>query len=169
MKTIASLALGFAGLIHLVLAPEHYAHAPAHGLFFALAGVAELAWALAFLRWPGERMYYAGISLAGALLILWVATRFVPMPFEHEVGEVDLAGLLCKLSELVGLGALLALAAQGRIAGLAKRSLVGFMGEALILGAFFGFGAYMVAHEVEPYMPFLEDEAHHEEELLEHP
>ncbi|MEX2162076.1 MAG: hypothetical protein WD751_09190 [Anaerolineales bacterium] len=163
MTRLASLAIAAAGVIHLIIAPEHYAHSPAHGILFAMAGVTEIAWALAFLRWPTERMYYVGISIAGALIALWALTRFIPMPFEHEIGEVDLAGVLCKLSELIGLGALLILASQGRIAGLARRTFVGFMGEAIILGAFFGIGAYMVAHEVEPYLPFLGGEIHSEE------
>jgi len=70
IKRLASLAIGAAGLIHLVLAPEHYAHAPAHGIFFALAGIAEILWALAFLRWPIEGIYYVGIVLAGAMIVI---------------------------------------------------------------------------------------------------
>ena len=160
MNRVASLAIAFAGVIHIVLAPEHYAHSAAHGIFFAAAGVAELMWAFAFLRWPGERTYYIGIGLAGALIVIWGATRIVPAPFEHEIGAIDAQGIITKLSELVGLYALVSLAANGRIAGLAKRSFAGFVAEAVILAAFFGFGFYMVAHTVEPYMPFLGGEIH---------
>jgi hypothetical protein len=42
MISIITIAIAIAGLIHLVLAPAHYAHAPAHGVFFALAGMAEI-------------------------------------------------------------------------------------------------------------------------------
>jgi hypothetical protein len=164
MDRLAVVAIAFAGLVHLIVAPEHYAHSPAHGIFFVISGIAEIGWAFAYWRWPSERTYYVGVSLAGALLILWGITRIVPMPFEHEIGEIDLAGLACKASELVGLLALVALATAGKVGGVAKRSFAGFLAEAVILGAFFGVGAYMVTHTVEPYMPFLGGEAHEEEE-----
>lgn len=169
MALVASLAVGLAGLLHLILAPDHYAHAPAHGVFFALAGIAELTWAVAFLRWRGQNMYYLGIVIAGALVVLWIITRFVPMPFEHEIGAVDLEGIATKAGEVVGIGALAILATQGRVPGLGKRSLAGYAAEAVVLAAFFGVGIYMVAHTVAPYMPFLGGEVHEEGELPEAP
>lgn len=164
MNRLASFSIAFAGALHIALAPEHYAHSPAHGIFFAIAGAAEIVWALAFLRWPGERMYYIGIVLAGALIVTWAATRIIPAPFEHEIGVVDLQGVVTKLSELIGLLALVALATKGRVTGLAKRTFAGFLAEAVVLAGFFGFGFYMVAHSVEPYMPFLGGEAHEEQD-----
>lgn len=164
MDRLAVIAISIAGLIHILVAPEHYAHSPAHGIFFVLAGLAELVWAFVYWRWPSQRAYYVGVSLAGALIILWAVTRIVPMPFEHEIGTIDLAGLASKACELTGMLALVAYATAGRVSGLAKRTFAGFLAEAVILGAFFGMGAYMVTHTVEPYMPFLGGEAHEEEE-----
>ena len=164
MNKIASLAIAAAGVIHLILAPQHYAHAPAHGIFFALAGVAEIAWAILFLRYPAQPMYYSGLALAGGLVVLWIITRYMPAPFGHEVGLIDMGGIACKLSELAGIVALVAIAAQGRIAGLAKHSMARIAGTALLLAFSVGVVTYEVSLAVEPFFPSLVGEGHHEEE-----
>jgi hypothetical protein len=48
----AALLMAVAGIIHLVITPIHYAHAPAHGLFFALCGVIQIALGLLIWRRP---------------------------------------------------------------------------------------------------------------------
>ncbi len=162
LNRVASFAIAFAGLIHLVLVPEHYAHAPAQGIFFAVAGIVEIVWAILFLRKPTENMYYIGVALAGGLIVLWGVTRVLPEPFAHEIGEIDLGGIVCKVSEMVGVVALLMLAAQGKIAGIIKRSFGRLLSEALLVSFFVAFLAYVAGHEFEPLMPFLAGE--HEEQ-----
>ncbi|MEO1368792.1 MAG: hypothetical protein AAFX50_16575, partial [Acidobacteriota bacterium] len=44
--SVAVLALAVAGAVHLQIAPVHYDHAPAHGLFFGGLGVAQVLWAI---------------------------------------------------------------------------------------------------------------------------
>lgn len=166
LNKVAAYSIAFAGLIHIYLAPHHYSHAPAHGIFFVVSGVAELVWAYLFLRMrkPSENMYYIGIALAGGLIILWSATRILPVPFEHEIGEIELSGIICKISEIVGILALLMLAAEGKVAGI-KRSLGRLFSEALLVSFFVATLVYVAGHELEPLMPFLAGE-HEEEELV---
>lgn len=38
IRSIGVLTIALAGLVHLLIAPLHYDHAPAHGIFFAVAG-----------------------------------------------------------------------------------------------------------------------------------
>lgn len=168
INRIASLSLAAAGIIHIVLAPEHYSHAPAHGLFFAVAGVAQIIWAYAFWRQPTERLYYIGLILAGGLVVLWTLTRFLPAPFHHHPEAVDIGGIACKISELVSFGALLALAAQGSIVGLRKQTSLRLLGVALVLSLVFGGVTYVAAKAAEPFFPSLgapshEDDDHHED------
>ncbi|HLD93153.1 MAG TPA: hypothetical protein VI703_03015 [Anaerolineales bacterium] len=155
MKVVASIAIAIAGYIHIYLAPQHYAHAPAHGIFFAVAGLAEIAWAVGFLRWPSRPFYYAGLAMAGGLVALWVVTRYLPAPFGHEVGAIDAGGIASKLGEMVGILALVALATQGRILGLAKQSFGRLLATAVLLGAAAGVVTYGVSRAVEPLFPFL--------------
>jgi hypothetical protein len=169
MNRIASLSLAFAGIIHLVLAPQHFSHAPAHGIFFAVAGVAQIIWAYAFWRKPTERLYYVGLGLAGGLVVLWVMTRLLPAPFHHHPEAVDFGGIACKISELVSFGALLALAAQGSIVGLRKQTTLRLLGVAVVLSVVAGGVTYVAAKAAEPLFPSLnaaghEDDGEHQEE-----
>lgn len=173
MNRIASLSLAVAGIIHLVLSPEHYSHAPAHGLFFAGAGVAQIIWAYAFWRQPTERLYYIGLVLAGGLVVLWILTRFLPAPFHHLPETIDIGGIACKISELVSFGALLALAAQGSIVGLRKQTTLRLLGVALVLSLVVGGVTYVAAKAAEPLFPSLgaprhENDADHHEEDSDH-
>lgn len=155
IKLIANMAFGLAGCIHLVLAPQHYAHAPAHGIFFILAGIAEVIWAAMFWKRPSATTYYIGLILAGGLLILWVLTRFLIPPFEHEPGPIDAGGLLTKMSESAGMILLFILARQGQIAGFVRRNTARMVGIAIGLAVISGIGAYQVGMAAEPLFPGL--------------
>ena len=153
MRYIAMTALALAGLIHLVIGPGHYAHAPAHGIFHTVAGTMEIIWALAFWRRSTQGLYLTGVSLVGGLIVLWAITRLLPAPFEVEPGAVDATGLLSKGAELVGIVALLALARRGRLVGMVTPSARLLAGAALALALTFGwatFGIGLAAVELVP-------------------
>ena len=152
---IASIPIAFAGIVHAFLVPEHFAHAPAHGLFFAASAVVEIAWAYLFWRRQDEKTYYAGLMIAGGLVVLWAATRVLPAPFEHEVGVIDLGGIISKTSELAGMVALLMLASQGKITGISGRSFGRLLAEGVILSFFVASLAYVAGYDFEPLLPFL--------------
>ncbi|MCQ3980642.1 MAG: hypothetical protein DPW09_45120, partial [Anaerolineae bacterium] len=57
IRSICVITIALAGLVHLLIAPAHYAHAPAHGLFFAAAGIVQCIWAVAFWRRPSLALY----------------------------------------------------------------------------------------------------------------
>jgi cell division protein FtsW (lipid II flippase) len=163
MKRIAPIAVAIAGAIHLILAPEHYAHAPAHGIFFLIVGIAEMAWAVMFLDKPTRSNYYIGLALSGGLVVLWAITRVLPAPFHGEVEAIDLGGIACKVSELTGLFALLVMAAQGSIVGLGKQSLTRLAGVAVLIASAVAGITYGVSRAAEPLLPSL-SASHHEGE-----
>lgn len=166
MNRIATFAVAVAGVVHLIVAPEHYAHAPAHGIFFVVVGLAEIAWAIIFLRQPTQQVYYAGLLLTGGLLVLWAVTRIVPAPFHGHAEAVDLGGIVCKLSELVGLAALVLVAAQGGIAGLGRQAFVRLAAVAVLLSVAAGALSYGVGRAAEPLFPSLfgESAEHHHDD-----
>jgi hypothetical protein len=167
-RIVSVLAIAVAGIIHLILAPVHFDHAPAHGVFFALAGVGEILWAMLFWRRPSESLYNLGLLLVGGLVSLWVITRFVPGPFEHEPGALDLGGIACKVSELAGILALTILAFQGSVIGAARRSAVRVVADALALALLGGLAFFMVGRAAEPLLPFLASTGGHEEAGSDH-
>jgi hypothetical protein len=163
LRLLSISTISLAGLIHLILAPTHFAHAPAHGIFFVAAGVAEILWALAFWRKPSPRLYYAGIALIGGLVFLWLITRFFVSPFEHEPGAWDLGGLACKASELLGILTLGTLAVQGQIAGMPPSTLMRTASIAALLSLVVGGVTYGGGLAVEPLLPSLAAMDEHEQ------
>ncbi len=108
----AAICVAFAGLVHLISAPQHVDHV-GHALFLMLAGVTEVVWGLAFWRKPSAVLYSLGVVLAGAFILLWAITRIVPAPFGHGPGDVEVVGIASKLAESAGLAGLLAMIALG--------------------------------------------------------
>jgi hypothetical protein len=154
-RSIPALGMALAGAIHLVLAQGHYTHAPAHDIFFLLAGIAEIAWALFFHRRPSPRLFLLGLAMAGGLVVLWAITRIAPAPFEHEASAVDVGGLACKGSELASILALAFLAVRGEIVGLTRLPPVRIGAIALAAALVSGAALYTVGHAMEPLQPLL--------------
>lgn len=155
MVNLAVVSLALAGGIHLGLVPEHFEHSPAHGIFFAIVGVAEILWAFVFWRRPGRILYYIGVGLSGGLIVLWAVTRVFPAPFEHTLGEIDLAGIVCKLVEFVGLVALVSWALRSKISGIKKQSMARVALVALLVALVSGLFSFGVGHAAEPFFPSL--------------
>lgn len=164
LVTGAAVLMIIAGLIHIVIAPTHWSHAPAHGLFFVIMGLAQIVWGLLFWRFPSASLYQSGIILAGSLLTLWVITRLLPAPFEHAPGTIDLAGILCKTSELLGIALLVAIVLAG-VNGNQQRRSVWRGAVILMLVAFIGgWVTYGVGYALEPMFPTLQGSAEHVED-----
>ncbi len=171
IRSVCIITIALAGLVHLIIAPAHYDHAPAHGIFFAIAGLIQCGWAVAFWRRPSLALYRAGLAVSGGLVVLWLLTLALPAPFGgHDAGSIDTSAVVCKLSELVGLIALVALMIQGGQWALkGKLSAPRLLGEAvvisLIVGAIF-FGAGKAA---EPLFPQWQHSAAHAHEEIDQP
>lgn len=170
MRYISMAAIALAGLIHLGLAPEHYAHAPAHGIFFVVAGIMEISWALAFWYRPTQVLYRIGLALVGGMVVLWAITRVLPAPFGHGPEAINVSGLACKGSELIGIIALVMLALQGQLIGVARPSVSHVGGEALALALIVGFASFGIGHAMAPLLPALgpQEEDVHEEHVHSH-
>ncbi len=167
-KTLSQAAvftMMLAGVLHLYVVRDHWAHAPAHGLFFLTAGVLQIAWSIAFLRSDREILRRFGFVGALVLVLLWAVTRIVPAPFGHGPEEVDLPGVATKLCEVAcaaALGLLIAASAAAQPRRTAWRPVVGLAAAALVLTGL----TYGVARAAEPILPGLSAEA---AEQHEHP
>ena len=164
---IAVTSIALAGFIHLAIVPDHLSHAPAHGISFALIGLAQISWVIIFwrflsvkpLHWSGlavsEGMvvlcYWAGFALSGGIVVLWLLTQIFSPPFATEPEPVDLATLVSKIAETIGFIALLAYARQLRIG---PSSLVA-VSKALTLALVFGVVSFGSGHAAVPIFPHL--------------
>ncbi|MEM9555264.1 MAG: MbnH family di-heme enzyme [Acidobacteriota bacterium] len=131
---LAALAMAVAGVVHLEIAPAHFAHAPAHGLFFGLLGVLQVAWVVAVLavaatvrgslirRVPRTlgALRASGLCLGGGAVVLWVLTQWVRTPFAVSPEPIDGPTVISKVAELVSAIALVA-ASSGSVGAPRRR------------------------------------------------
>jgi hypothetical protein len=80
---VAACAFG-AAAIHFGFAPDHFGESRFHGAFFFLAGWAQLAFGLAVILRPSRAVLRLGILLNVAIVVLWVVSRVVGMPFGDD-------------------------------------------------------------------------------------
>jgi len=157
-RRLAEMAAAFmiaAGVIHLLIAPLHGAHALAHGWFHLASGVAQVAWGIAFWRKPTKLLVQVGIVLAGSLITLYGITRLMPAPFSNEIEAVEFYGIVSKLCEgivVAVLSALLVVSATMRERrSAAWRTVVATLGAAILIGGL----TYGVASAAQPLLPWL--------------
>jgi hypothetical protein len=155
-----------AGILHLLLVSVHMEHAPAHGLFFLLVGIAQIIWGVLVWNRPSQRLYYIGAVMAGWLIILYGVTRFLPAPFSHAPEAIETIDIVCKLCEALGMISLLILIFQGLLFHGGRFNAWRAISLILIVPVLAGFVTYSIARAAEPILPWLAgpaEEHHHEE------
>src|SRR5829696_6808987 len=112
LYTVAALSL-LAALIHLWVTPEHFEEWWGYGTFFLVAAVAQVVYVPVLLNWPNRNILLLGIAGNSAIVLLYLLTRVVGIPFfgpeagEVEgVGIVDVCATMSEVAIVVALGAL---------------------------------------------------------------
>jgi hypothetical protein len=108
----AALSL-LAALIHLWVTPEHFEEWRGYGTFFLTVAIVQGFYSVALLRWPRQLVFYLGIGGNLAIIILYIVTRTVGIPFfgphageVEEVGVVNLCAAMSELALAIALGVL---------------------------------------------------------------
>lgn len=152
-----------AGIIHLVIVPEHWEHAPAHGLFFLIVGILQIVWGVTIWRRPSMQVYYVGAVMAGGLIVLYVLTRIFPAPFGHGPEAVAWIDIVCKFCEAIGMFTLGLLIFQGMMIRSGRPFSWRAIVIVLLLAFAGGFATYGIARAAEPLFPSLAGEEHHDD------
>ncbi len=98
---LAGGLLALAGIVHLLLAPEHLEEAPGLGLAFLAGGVLALGWALVVARRPGPAVWGAGMVIALAMGLAYLASRTVGLAGMHEAWDENVqAAVAAGIAEL---------------------------------------------------------------------
>ena len=112
LYTVAMLSL-LAALIHLWVMPEHFEEWWGYGMFFLVAGVVQVVYVPLLVRWPTQTVLLLGIAGNSAIVLLYLFTRVVGIPFfgpeagEAEgVGVIDVCATSSEAALVVSLGAL---------------------------------------------------------------
>ena len=148
--------------VHLWIAPDHFQHAPAHGLFFGFLGVVQLVWVALWIGRPRAKVAFLGVVLSGGVIVLWLLTQTVAIPFADDPEPLDAATMVSKCSEAVAFVYLLIwlvirpeLSSPERSKGQRTRAIGQVVATSLVSGFLLFSGGFVAA----PYLPGLAHQA----------
>jgi hypothetical protein len=92
-----------AGIIHLIVTSSHFEEWLGYGVFFLVAAIAQIGYAVVLMiNSPNPTMLWAGICGNGAIILLWLTTRTVGIPFfGPNAWEIEPVGLLDSISKII--------------------------------------------------------------------
>ena len=94
---LALLSAG-AGIIHLAVLGPHLRESWLFGVFFAVAALAQLGWALLIMLQPSRRLWLAGAVGNALVIVVWILSRTVGLPVGAEAGHAEPVGFVDALS-----------------------------------------------------------------------
>lgn len=100
----AAAATAIAGILHLTIASNVLGFNLNIGIFFIVAGIAQLFWVVPMLRRWGLPWYYAGIGGTIVLIILFAITRMPGNPITGRAGEISPMAIAVELLEAAFIG-----------------------------------------------------------------
>jgi hypothetical protein len=99
----AGAATAIAGILHLVMFSNIIGRNPATGIFFLVAGMAQLFWTIPMVRRWGRIWYYIGIAGTIVLIIMFFITR-VPNPITTRALSINSMGILIEIFQFMYAG-----------------------------------------------------------------
>jgi len=114
------------GIMHVLLAPDHLADVGiGHGIYFAIAGSAQIGFGLLFISKPTRGLAIIGTAGTIGSIFLYFITRMVELPEPFGALEgIDQVGIIAKVAEVSLVAILIYL-----IVYLRKQMLVGITKE----------------------------------------
>jgi hypothetical protein len=85
----AAATTAIAGILHLIQASNSLGFNLNTGIFFIVAGIAQLFWVVPMIRRWGMPWYYVGIGGTIVLIILYVITRMPDNPITGRGGPIS--------------------------------------------------------------------------------
>jgi hypothetical protein len=114
-----------AGILHLILASNVIGSNILSGIFFIVAGIAQIFWALPMVKRWGKIWYYIGIAGTVILIILWVITR-APNPITEgralPINEMGIAIEVFQIAYIVITAIIIAKERSGKVQTIKERS-----------------------------------------------
>ena len=109
VRAIAVAASIGAGTIHLALTPDHFGESAALGLGFVAAVAFQFSWIMTAVANLGRVSAVVGIAGNGVLIIAWLVSRTIGLPFGQEpwvpeaIGRPDLVAIGLEATVIVAL------------------------------------------------------------------
>lgn len=146
LALVAAVLVFASSFIHSNMIADHFEEYWESGVFFAAITCLQAVWTVLIFGKPGNRrILAAGAAGTAAIVVVWLISRTVGVPFGPEpwVPEpVGAADVISTLDELIALGLLLATLSLQRPGGIQLR-LVSMVGGCLLLfSVLAGFGGH---------------------------
>ena len=100
--TAATTAI--AGILHLIVASNVLGFSLNFGIFFIVAGIAQLFWVVPIIRRWGLPWYYVGIGGMIVLIILFVITRMPGNPITGRGAPISSMAIAIEVLEAAFIG-----------------------------------------------------------------
>jgi hypothetical protein len=94
---VAAATTAIAGILHLIQASNSIGFNLNFGIFFIVAGIAQLFWVVPMIRRWGLPWYYVGIGGTIVLMVLFAITRMPDNPITGRGGPINPMGLAIEL------------------------------------------------------------------------
>ena len=92
LLTVSALCTAGAAATHFAVTDQHFHEWWGFGLFFLASAWVQLLWAAAAVRVPSPRLVALGLVGNAAVVVIWLVTRTVGLPFGPEPGETEALG-----------------------------------------------------------------------------
>jgi hypothetical protein len=96
----AAATTALAGILHLILVPDIIGRNLNSGVFFIVAGIAQIFWVIPMLKRWGRTWYYIGIAGTIVLIIMWVMTRAPDNPITGRGGPISEMAITIELFQI---------------------------------------------------------------------
>ena len=100
----AAATTAIAGILHLVLAPNILGFNLNTGVFFIVAGIAQLFWVVPMIKKWGRPWYFAGIGGTIILIVLFAITRMPDNPITGRAGPISPMALATEVFQVAFIG-----------------------------------------------------------------
>ena len=100
----AAATTAIAGILHLVLAPNFLEFSLNTGIFFIVAGIAQLFWIVPMIKKWGRPWYIAGIVGTIILIALFAITRMPDNPITGRGSPVSPMALAIEIMQAAFIG-----------------------------------------------------------------
>ena len=96
----AAATTAIAGILHLIFASNVIGFNINNGIFFIVAGIAQLFWALPMIKRWGRIWYFIGIAGTIILIIMWAMTRVPGNPITGRGGPINEIGIAIQIFQI---------------------------------------------------------------------
>jgi hypothetical protein len=100
----AAATTAIAGILHLSGAANSFGFSVNIGIFFTVAGIAQLFWVVPMVKRWGKPWYYTGIGGTAVLIAIFVITRVQGNPITGRGLPVNTMGIAVELFEAAFIG-----------------------------------------------------------------